>query len=40
VSWDVFDAVLTPGNLILVMVCKSKSDADAFAKVGVLPPDG
>jgi heme-degrading monooxygenase HmoA len=40
VGWDVFDAVLTPGNLILMMAWKSKSDADAFAKVAALPPGG
>lgn len=39
-SWDVFDAVLTPGKLILMMVWKSKSDADAFTKVAALPPGG
>jgi hypothetical protein len=40
VSWDVFDAVLTPGDLILMTAWKSKSDADAFAKWAVLPPRG
>ena len=40
VSWDVYDAVLTPGNLILMTVWKSKTDADAFAKVAMLPPGG
>src|SRR5689334_24257097 len=39
-SWDVFDAVLTPGDLILMTAWKSKSDADAFAKVAMLPPGG
>jgi heme-degrading monooxygenase HmoA len=40
VNWDVFDAVLAPGNLILMMAWKSKSDADAFAKAALLPPGG
>jgi hypothetical protein len=39
-SWDVFDAVLTPGNLILMMTWKSKENADAFAKLVMLPPGG
>ena len=39
-NWDVFDAVLTSGDLILMMAWKSKSDADAFAKLAVLPPGG
>jgi heme-degrading monooxygenase HmoA len=40
VSWDVFEAVLTPGDLILMTAWKSNSDADAFAKWAVLPPRG
>lgn len=40
VSWDVFDAVLTPGDLILMMVWKSNKDADAFASSTALPPAG
>jgi heme-degrading monooxygenase HmoA len=39
-SWDVFDAVLTPGDVILMMTWKSKVDADAFAKLAALPPGG
>jgi heme-degrading monooxygenase HmoA len=39
-SWDVFDAVLTPGNLILMTAWKSQGDADAFAKAVALPPGG
>ncbi len=31
VTWEVFDAVLTPGDAILMMVWKSKGDAAAFA---------
>lgn len=30
-SWDVYDAVLTTGDLILMMVWKTKANADAFA---------
>jgi heme-degrading monooxygenase HmoA len=40
VGWDVFDAVLTPGNFILLMAWKTKVDADAFAKRIVFPPGG
>lgn len=40
VSWDVFDAVLAPGDVILLMAWKSKSDADAFAELLVFPPGG
>lgn len=40
VGWDVFDAVLTPGDVILMMVWKSKEDADAFTKSAMLPPGG
>lgn len=36
-SWDVCDAVLTPGDLILMMVWKTKGDADAFARWVVMP---
>jgi enamine deaminase RidA (YjgF/YER057c/UK114 family)/heme-degrading monooxygenase HmoA len=32
VNWDAYDAVLTPGDLILMMVWKKKADADAFAR--------
>ena len=40
VSWDVLDAVLTPGDVILMMTWKSKEDADAFARSAALPPGG
>jgi heme-degrading monooxygenase HmoA len=40
VSWDVFEAVLTPGDLILMIAWKSKSDADPFVRRVVLPPAG
>ena len=29
-AWDVFDAVLTPGDLILLMSWRNKDDAEAF----------
>jgi heme-degrading monooxygenase HmoA len=29
-AWDVFDAVLTPGNLILLMTWRGEADAKAF----------
>jgi len=40
VSWDVFDAVLSSGDLILMMVWKSKADAEGFARRAALPPGG
>ena len=40
VSWDAYDAVLTPGDLILMMVWTRKADADAFARSVMLPPRG
>jgi heme-degrading monooxygenase HmoA len=40
VGWEVFDAVLTPGDVILMLVWKSREDADAFAKSTALPPGG
>jgi heme-degrading monooxygenase HmoA len=40
VRWDVFDAVLTPGNLILMITWKSQENAEAFAKRLVFPPGG
>jgi heme-degrading monooxygenase HmoA len=36
-SWDVFDAVLTPGDLILLVSWKSGADAEAFEKAASLP---
>jgi len=32
VAWDVFDAVLTPGDLILLMSWRTPSDAEAFER--------
>lgn len=40
IGWDVLDAVLTPGDVILMMTWKSKDDAEAFAKLVALPPGG
>jgi len=40
VSWDVHDAVLAPGDLILMQIWKTKVDADAFAKSASLPQGG
>lgn len=40
VSSGVFDPVLTPGDMILMMTWKSKEDADMFAKSVTLPPGG
>lgn len=39
-GWDVFDAVLTPGSLILLMNWKTKENADAFARSAMLVPGG
>jgi heme-degrading monooxygenase HmoA len=39
-GWDVYDAVLTPGDLILMMVWKTREDAEAFAKSSKLPQGG
>jgi len=32
VAWDVFDAVLTPGDVILLVSWKDKADAEAFER--------
>jgi heme-degrading monooxygenase HmoA len=40
VGWDVYDAVLTPGDLILMIVWKTASDASAFAKSAAMPEGG
>ena len=39
-NWDVYDAVLTPGDLILMTSWKTQDDADAFAKSAKLPAGG
>jgi heme-degrading monooxygenase HmoA len=38
VGWDVFDAVLTPGDLILLATWRNGADASAFARRAILPP--
>jgi hypothetical protein len=40
VGWDVYDAVLMPGDLILMMVWKTKADTEVFAKSVKLPEGG
>jgi heme-degrading monooxygenase HmoA len=40
VGWDIFDAVLTPGDLILLTSWKAKDSADAFARSALLHPGG
>ena len=40
VGWDVFDAVLTPGDVLLLITWKSTEDADAFAARLRLPEGG
>jgi heme-degrading monooxygenase HmoA len=40
VGWDLYDAVLTPGELILMMVWKTAANAEAFAASAVLPEGG
>lgn len=40
VGWDVYDAVLRPGDLILMMAWKTVADAEAFAKAIELPEGG
>jgi heme-degrading monooxygenase HmoA len=37
VAWDVFDAVLTPGDLILLIVWRTKEDAQAIEDTAKLP---
>jgi len=39
-KWEVFDAVLTPGDVILMMLWKTKDDATAFAASAKLPASG
>jgi heme-degrading monooxygenase HmoA len=36
VTWDVYDAVLTPGDSILMIVWKTRTDADAYARSAIL----
>jgi len=37
VAWDIFDAVLTPGDLILLMAWRRKGDAETFEAAAGLP---
>lgn len=37
-AWDVFDAVLSPGDVILLLSWRNQEDADAFAASVPLPP--
>ena len=39
VAWDVFDAVLTPGDLILLISWRTNADAESFARKVNLPED-
>lgn len=39
-DWDVFDAVLTPGDLILLVSWRTKDDSEAFALQKGPPADG
>jgi heme-degrading monooxygenase HmoA len=40
VSWDVFDAVLSPGNLILLTSWRTHNDAEADTRDMKVPEDG
>lgn len=40
VAWDVFDAVLTPGDLILMVTWQTAADAEAFERRVRLPQGG
>jgi hypothetical protein len=37
VGWDVFDAVLSPGDIILLASWRGKGDAEAFGRVTSVP---
>jgi heme-degrading monooxygenase HmoA len=37
IDWGVFDAVLTPGDLILLLSWRASTDAEIFDKVGLVP---
>jgi heme-degrading monooxygenase HmoA len=39
-GWDVFDAVLTPGDLMLLISWKTPGHAQDFQKIAKLPSDG
>lgn len=38
-SWDIFDAVLTPGDLVLIMSFRDEAAAEAFRAAANLPED-
>ena len=40
VAWDIYDAVLTPGELILMCVWKARANAEAFAQSLKMPEGG
>jgi hypothetical protein len=40
IAWDVFDTVLTPGDLILLLSWATNGDAEAFEKAVSLPEGG
>src|ERR1700749_1812674 len=40
VGWDVYDAVLTPGDLILMIVWKTAANAGGFAQAATMPEGG
>jgi len=39
-NWDTYEAILTPGDLILMTAWKMKGDADAFARRVTMPLGG
>jgi hypothetical protein len=39
VDWDVYDAILTPGDLILTITWKTRAEAEAFAGSVALPAE-
>ena len=38
-GWEVFDAVLTPDDLILLMSWRTRDNAESFEKTDKLPSD-
>ena len=40
VGWDVYDAILSPGDMLLMMTWKTKADAAMFARSAALPAGG
>jgi hypothetical protein len=39
-DWDVFEAVLTPGDLILMLTWRDAAAAQAFEDTAILPEGG